>query len=515
MFRKRSIFGGWISALALAAIVGVGVPADAQSTLSQDPEILADHYRLAEALRQNDSVPADVVRGMQLHVELVNAGHVPSFRRLGVGYVTGIGIERDMDKGLELLRAAIAGGDPAARIWLGRGLILQGTDPEDARRHLSEAVALGLPRADFYYARAQIRGSFGALSDPAEGVAILTSLAATGDQSAMFELATAYRQGDPAILDQEKARGVYQALVDAGDPRSGEELGEMYRDGQGGAADPDHAMKLFSWAAANGRDGAAVKLVTLLQAAGQFAEARSVMVERSETGAPGAKLDLALADVASAFGPASEPEAGKEVLSEIAANPTRDSALQIAQYLEDRSLPPEIGVAEIAETLRLASLDGDGGAAEAVITLSRQRPELFEDALTMRSALLAQYAGDLGAGYFEETVRLIGERSPGASGGGEAIEVLAAANGDEFSASLLAAYAANRNLYVYLLQDEMRKKGLYGGPLNGVANSTTISSIMDLCEVGDITGTCAVGPLGPDAASALAGVLAGERQPGT
>jgi len=499
-----------LTALVLA---GTGAAAQDRSLPGLDPEILEDHYRLAEALRQNEFVPADVVSGIQLHAELVDAGHVPSIRRLAEGYLNGTGVAQDRERAIDLLRTSIARGDEKARTLLGRALITMGGREEEALEHLSEAVELGLDRAEFHLARAHVRGDFGEVSDPVLGIELLTSLSEAGDASAAYELATAYRQGGPAIADPERARQIFQAMVDAGDARASEELGEMYRDGDGGPVDPEHAIELFSWAFANGRPEAARKQSDLLASLGRFAEARSVAVARVAAGEPDAQIELALADLGGTFGPASQPEEAQSVLRQISADPDLPTALRMLEYLEERSLPVEIDISATMDVVRAAATEGDLMSAEAMIDLSRQRPELFENALETRSMLLAELGSEnLGSGtYFEETVRMIGETSPGSSGGPDAVATLAAADGEGFRAGLLAAYEANRNLYVYLLQDVMRRQEIFDGSLDGVANASTVSAIMELCREGDIYGVCAVGPLGEEAAVALADLLAGQR----
>ncbi len=508
----RAIMGGLAIVAALGLTSTNETYAQANIADATNPEVLRDHYRLAEALRLNNTVPGDVTRGMALHNELMNAGYAPSMRRMAIAHFYGTEAELDRGRSIALLRQAIRRDDQDSRVWLGRVLLAVGGYPEEAYEVLTRATADKLIGADFHLAVGHARRGYGEKSDPALGIEILSRLSDAGNPAATFELATAYRQAGGTVGDPAKARVIFQGLVDAGNAKAGEELGEMYRDGVGGTADPEHAARLFAWARENGRSNATGKLTNILLTMGRPSEARDVLADSAANGEKAARLELALGDIGGKFGTASDPVAGKAALAEFAANPDGDTAYRVAQFVRLQTLPEGVDVTEIAGILEASAASGDGRSAEALLRLLRQRPEFIANALDRRLSVLETHGNTLRSKAFvEETMRILGETTSNASGGPEAVKLLASADADAYQSGLTAAFQTNKNLYVYILQTEMVERGLYSGDIDGVARGSTMRAIGALCQSGGFGRTCAAGPLGSDAAKALATYLGAQR----
>lgn len=508
----QSFLGAMLLAGALAQASATGSHAQVNLLQVTDPEILQDHYRLAEALRQNNYVPEDVERGIALHQELAKADFAPSMRRLAIAHFYGEEAPLDVGYSAALLRKAVGLGDQDSRVWLGRVYMSLGDRPQEAHTLLANAAADGLPGASYQFAVGHVRRAFGDVSDPALGIEILTEVAESGDPKAIFDLASAYRQVGGALGNPEKARAMYQGLVDSGDPKAAEELGEMYRDGVGGNPDPEHAARLFTWAKNNGRAGARTKLTEVLLTLGRPEEARNVLVESIEAGQIDARLELALGDLGGTFGTASRPDEGRAALSEFAADPDPATALRVAQFVRIQTLPDGIDMSEIANILEASASTGDGRSTETLLRLLRERPEFIPNASERRVSLLSAYGETLRPKAFvEENVRMIGETTGNASGGPEALQILNNTDPESYRAGLIAAFQANRNMYVYVLQAEMAERGFYGGGIDGIARGQTMRAIASLCRAGGFTGTCSSGPLGLDATRAIAGYLSSLR----
>ena len=501
---------GKILGVTLAGIVSLGCPAGATTT---DPGVEAGIsvealYNLAEEFRRNGASPENLQESARIHADLVERGHAPSMHSLALAHFRGQGVELDRERAVELLRAAVAAGNIESRVWLGRALMVIGGHGEEAYRILSMAVVDGMDGAEYHYALGHVESRFEALSNPEFGVELLSRLSAEGNPSATYELATAYRRGTGTPVDGSRARLLFGSLVVAGDAQSAERLAEMLRDGEGGPQDLARAEALFASAFENGRASAGLKLAGVLLEVDRPAEARAILVTAAEQESVDAQLQLALGDISGAFGAASRAQEGQEMLEMLVESSDPFTANRLARQALRAELPKALDLEKIAATLDEAAQAGDGRSAERLVRLLRILPDWFENSLQRRSDALAAH-GSLMAQriYFDESVRAILETERGRQAGALVVELLADADPQGFEAGLLAAFATSRNGYVYLLQSELRRKGVYSGQLTGLADRATLSAVMGYCRDHGLSALCAQGPLRKDVASALAVAL--------
>lgn len=75
------------------------------------------------------------------------------------------------------------------------------------------------------------------------------------------------------------------------------------------------------------------------------------------------------------------------------------------------------------------------------------------------------------------------------------------------SEELTGLGASNPNAYIYFLQDFLKDKGSYGGPLSGQLTSATIGAIVGFCREMGFAETCIRGPMLPQSIAAVSNAV--------
>ncbi|MBN8998810.1 MAG: hypothetical protein J0H54_05280 [Rhizobiales bacterium] len=63
------------------------------------------------------------------------------------------------------------------------------------------------------------------------------------------------------------------------------------------------------------------------------------------------------------------------------------------------------------------------------------------------------------------------------------------------------------NLYVAILQNELKSSGIYAGPVSGLLTQPTLAAIAKFCKQNDVAAACQGGPLSQPAAQAISRYL--------
>lgn len=474
-----------------------------------DEATIKSFFDEAKLLQKNVDVPADVESGLAMHKRLAEAGYAASMYELGKAYYYGEGVGKDIARSARYFENSVGAGNSDAMVWFGRVQLETDGGSERAYYILRVAVTLEIAGAEFRLGKGHVDESFGDLSDPAAGLEILRRLAASGDSSATYVLGIALRNGGDFEADPVEARRLFLMLADQGHGKSSERLGEMMSLGEGGPVDLEAAVDQFNLAWHNGRPNAALKLADTLVAAQRSSEARTILEIAVVDGSDDARLELALGDVNARFGTASDPDYGSAELREMTRPPTKRVADRLAKYALNNVLPVEVDLDLVVGTLEAEASNGDASAALRLIRLYRQRPDLFLDAVARRKAALDDFGSLISSSeYVREEIRLIGETTDGSFAGRIIANVLKDADPDDIQRGLFIAFQADRNAYVYLVQNLLRERGIYKGRLNGLADQATIRAIMNFCAQHNFTDLCSAGPLGKEAARALSSALA-------
>jgi TPR repeat protein len=221
---------------------------------------------------------------------MVPAGAAADLDR-ALDYLEGKGVEKDVAKGMGMLRQLAERGDAMAQYDLGH-VYGEGTyvprDDAEAMRWLEMAAASGLAEAEdaigghyangngvamdrakasYWYRRAAERGyaraqynlgtvylsdGQGVPQDPAQARAWLTKAADQGEPRAQYNLALMYARGFGVEQDYGKAKTLYEASAARGNAKAMNNLGQMYSEGWGVPRDPSLAMTWYRKGAVQG-----------------------------------------------------------------------------------------------------------------------------------------------------------------------------------------------------------------------------------------------------------------------
>lgn len=248
-----------------------GVLADPPAGVTADPERAESLWRKAIAAGSdgarltvgarylhNDD-PSDDAEGVAL-ITAVTTPHAQHLRdyQLGRALLFGLGTERDMVRGTQLLRGAVeaGSGDIDARFLLGRAL-QNGwgvtPDPGEARVHLTVAAEAGDPRAQWQMGMMLLEGA-GGPADPVAARAYVRRSAEAGNIEGQISMAVMLALGQGGPVDQPQARNWYLKAAQTGSAHAMRGLGMMLLVGEGGPPDEILGAALLELAAEGGDD---------------------------------------------------------------------------------------------------------------------------------------------------------------------------------------------------------------------------------------------------------------------
>ena len=231
---------------------------------------------------ENEGRFGDAVRWYTVSADL---GHGIGLWKLGMAYVLGKGVQRDVDKAKDLLTAASATGVAEAQFELARLHLTGGVEGAvpTARREwldlLTTASATGVAEAQFELARLHLQGSFegadptagrelliqAAKNGRAEATTLLKSLAGAeqGESDTQFVLGCMYSRGEGVELDYAEANRWWRKAAEQGDADAQFNLGLQYAMGMGVTQDYDEAARWLGKAASQGHEAAQDELEDL------------------------------------------------------------------------------------------------------------------------------------------------------------------------------------------------------------------------------------------------------------
>ena len=510
-----------VASLAIGAVVAGAafVEVSAQSTGAADQapatEVLENEYSEAESFRRGTDRPVDLAEALRRHAALADVGYGPSLHRMGDFYYYGEAVPRDLDRAAELYGQAYEAGSERSLTRQGRTLRIMGGREAEAFEVLTRAAELGLSGAARELAQGHIDAQFGAQSDPAAGIAILEGLLAedADDTGARFMLADAYREGTGVERNMARARELYEVNAAAGHVRSAERLARMLERGQGGPADKERAVELYRLAIADGRTGSYDDLAELLSDLGRGPEALEVLNAAVDEGIEGARLDRAIGHYTRLFGDASDREFGAREIQEISTDPTSREAREIALLRARIVFRRPVDMDAVLGVLNADAADGDMRAVETLLRLYRDRTDMFPDHIALREDLMARHGDSLDReDYVRELVHLTYDKAGDAVSARPLVrDIVNSAGPDTYEEALYAAWRADKNAYLYVLQSLFREAGRYDGPLDGWANDQTIAAILAYCEEHGYADQCIHGPASTDTVKLMIPDLAEDR----
>ena len=223
----------------------------------------ASHAFLSDMLIYGrPDLPKDHKRAFELAAAGAAIGCAQSKGALGDCYVDGVGVAKDVGKGLALGRESAAAGSCFGQCvvgWCYRNGVGVAQDYAEALRLYSLAAAQG-------YAVAQnnlglmFQNGLGVAQDYAEALRLYSLAAAQGYAIAQNNLGRMFREGLGVAQDKTEAVRLYRRAAGQGNAVAQNNLGHMLLNGIGVAQDREEAIRWFRLAAAQGNLHSAAEL---------------------------------------------------------------------------------------------------------------------------------------------------------------------------------------------------------------------------------------------------------------
>jgi TPR repeat protein len=199
-------------------------------------------------------VSKDLKKAAELYQAAAAQGFAMAQHNLARAYDQGMGVSRDLKKAVELYQAAAAQGFAMAQYNLasfygnGHGV---SRDLKKAAELYQAAAAQGFVMAQHTLALCYENG-YGVSRDLKKAAELYQAAAAQGDAAAQCNLAHLYGNGYGVSKDLKKAAELYQAAAAQGDASAQCNLASFYGNGYGVSKDLKKAVELFQAAAAQG-----------------------------------------------------------------------------------------------------------------------------------------------------------------------------------------------------------------------------------------------------------------------
>ncbi|MCK4712065.1 MAG: sel1 repeat family protein [Marinosulfonomonas sp.] len=435
------------------------------------------------------------------------SGDLEAQRKLGEALLFGVGgVEQEKDSGLRLLEQSAASGNVAAKATLGK-VLLEGyylpADHEKGAQLLQEAADAGNLQAQVTLGMALLWGSYGE-ADPARAHSLLDQAAGKGNIKALRVLGEQLIGGWVFEQDVISGRTMLEKAAATGDTEAKIVLGTFFMEGTRLNRDTDHALMLFEEAAQSGNGEGLERYGEILMWSQRDPVAAENYLRRAgELGRGTAWVTLAEGAMYAYLG--GKSRAKFDGFSEKArdAGEGRIAVLEAERQMWGISMRAS-GPKTIAG-LEEAAKAGNKDAVKFLISLVRngnrlnirKNTEQAKTYLDHFSALLTPAEVE----QFLFTFDAVKARSTAAYKAlAEDLENRPELKSLWFGKEL---FAANPNFAVYLLQVDMKGKGIYTGPLDGMATRSTLRAIYSECQTIRDASRCGDAVLHPDVIGAL------------
>lgn len=413
-------------------------------------------------------VDADPVLGRDYYERAAALGDVGAKNKLGLMLLAGDAGPADPDRGLKLLREVAEAGDGWAKIQLGDALTQGGAvqvDAMAARDYYQKALDQGIGAGAVKLGLLYLNGAGTLRPDPVKAAEFFEGAAANGDDLARIQLALMHFDGRGVARDVQRSLELLGEAAQSSAWANGI-LGGYYADGRYGQPDYKKARDHFDRAVQLGDGGASFRFGGLLASGPLAAEHRDeglrLVREAVAQGVPGAAVEMARLEMMGLTGAQGGKAAEERLLAEVRReNPAALRLLLQLYRAGGGGLSPSIAKAR-------ASLDQYGGLLppEAATFESMALYAAGPPTLDAMQAVGDSF-GKLGAGDVPQAVQML--------------------------------FWSNKNAYVYVLQQQLKKAERYRGALDGRLTRGTIAALNAACrESSTEIQVCSMGPLTPD-----------------
>jgi TPR repeat protein/serine/threonine protein kinase len=196
------------------------------------------------------------VKAADFFQKAVNAGHVKALNSLGVCYVLGFGVKRNVAKGIELFEQGVAQGEASAMFNFGNAFAKGQGVEQDLRKALElyeKASALGDLDAMYLLAIWFMEGT-NVVKNHSRAADLLQKCVDGGHVKAPNHMGICYSSGFGIKKDYARALELFQLGANQGDIKATVSLGKVYAQGHGVEANMSKALDLYRGAAKLGDD---------------------------------------------------------------------------------------------------------------------------------------------------------------------------------------------------------------------------------------------------------------------
>lgn len=460
------------TAIGFSAGAAIGQSGDVDTSTMTVTEL----YQYAEALRLGRGVDADPATALSLHMQLAEAGRIQSYERMAV-------------------------------ILLSQGRL------EEAKAALETGSASGHELASRRLGSGHIQGTFGPLSDPEVGVALLEeSIQSSDNVSARYTLARAYEQGIGTGEDPEKALALYQGLAAENHGPSLRRLGDFAQIGRVSDPDFDAAAEYYRTAGENGFEYSWLLLARLNLDIGDHQGAVDAFERAIEADIESATAEFARAHFLEELGPLSNRALGAQTLESGAEAGDVEIAAMALELWERRSR--RINSLDLEGVVGLLDEEMRGGDSTATRALARAYRVLqwrLPNARARHAELVANYGDQLGNRYHREFFHSAYDTAQHSQSRQRIYEVASELDGEAFEDAARAIRSTELTAFVYLLQRELAELDYFSGRASGTFTNATLQATLNFCRDQGIMDTCIHGPLTSSASTDIVAALASAR----
>ncbi|TIL39537.1 MAG: tetratricopeptide repeat protein [Mesorhizobium sp.] len=235
------------------------------------PDVARFRYELGRALLASGKVD----QARKAIQQAADRGHVRAVFELGYLHATGTGLAANRKQANTFYAAAADKGDPYGMTSWGRALFHGYGVERDTDKGLDlllKAAAMGHTYAMNDLGAIFTEGRNGVPADQARAVAFLKAGVQRQDMYSMNLLGRNYLSGRGVEKDPKAALALFQKAIDLGQPYAPGSLARMYRDGVGVEQNLDEAQRLFELATSRGDQSGAYDRAALEMQKGDKAD---------------------------------------------------------------------------------------------------------------------------------------------------------------------------------------------------------------------------------------------------
>lgn len=408
--------------------------------------------------------------------------------------------EADLQRALELYQRAAEQGKNAALYRLGVLHAKFGNFPEAIAAY-EESVFRGSSSGQIALAEGHARGTFGTFSNTSLGVPELERIVAEQQNDrAAYLLAQLLETGTGTARNTARSTAIYSELAENGYARALRQIGRLHLRGNHVTNTPKDLRKALDFlerGIAAGSSSAKRDYGLALIQVGRKEEAFEVLSDAANSGVPGAEAELANGHYRGWFGALSEEKTGRTLLNNLVENGDLYAIRYALIHHERRSRRlTELDLPEVLNSLEQQSDLGSEFAARMLAGAYRNLRSHISDDRSKLAKLVEDHAVELGPeALAAETITVLYDKNDYYGSRLASAEYLEGLDTVGLAKGALRLRSIEPRAYVFVLQRQLKSRGMYSGSVNGLATRSTLRAILRFCRQEGYFDVCTHGPI--------------------